>query len=106
MTEKEINGLSESFNREEYNSPEIFNREMQKIYGPNIEKNSPALISNETSLTTTRSPYDLNKFLRVTAPSSSTVDIFDPQKISGSRGFDIAIDGQNLTSNEPGGRRT
>ena len=35
MTEKEINGLSESFNREEYNSPEIFNREMHKIYGTN-----------------------------------------------------------------------
>jgi len=35
MTAKEITGLSESFNREEYNSPEIFNREMQKIYGTN-----------------------------------------------------------------------
>ena len=35
MTQKEINGLSESFNRDEYNSPEIFNLEMQKIYGTN-----------------------------------------------------------------------
>ena len=35
MTKKEINGLSESFSREEYNSPEIFNREMQNIYGTN-----------------------------------------------------------------------
>ena len=35
MTKKEISGLSESFNREEYNSPEIFNLEMQKIYGTN-----------------------------------------------------------------------
>ena len=35
MTKKEISGLSESFNREEYNSPEIFNIEMQKIYGTN-----------------------------------------------------------------------
>ena len=35
MTKKEINGLSESFNREEYNSSEIFTREMQKIYGTN-----------------------------------------------------------------------
>ena len=35
MTAKEITGLSESFNREEYNSPEIFKREMQKIYGTN-----------------------------------------------------------------------
>ena len=35
MTEQQISGLSESFNREEYNSPEIFKREMQKIYGTN-----------------------------------------------------------------------
>ena len=35
MTKKEINGLSESFSRDEYNSPEIFNREMQNIYSMN-----------------------------------------------------------------------
>ncbi|NCW83829.1 MAG: aromatic ring-hydroxylating dioxygenase subunit alpha [Acidimicrobiia bacterium] len=35
MTKKEVSGLSESFNRDEYNSPEIFALEMQKIYGTN-----------------------------------------------------------------------
>ncbi len=35
MTENQIEGLSESFTREEYNSQEIFNNEMQKIYGTN-----------------------------------------------------------------------
>ncbi|MEI8023874.1 MAG: aromatic ring-hydroxylating dioxygenase subunit alpha, partial [Actinomycetota bacterium] len=35
MTENEIHGLSESFTREEYNSPEIFDVEMKKIYGTN-----------------------------------------------------------------------
>ena len=35
MTENQIHGLSESFTREEYNSQEIFNDEMQKIYGTN-----------------------------------------------------------------------
>lgn len=35
MSENQIEGLSESFTREEYNSPEIFALEMQKIYGTN-----------------------------------------------------------------------
>ncbi len=35
MNNQEINGLSESFSREEYNSPEIFDREMQKVFGTN-----------------------------------------------------------------------
>ena len=35
MSENQIEGLSESFTREEYNSQEIFNGEMHKIYGTN-----------------------------------------------------------------------
>ncbi|MFZ9603658.1 MAG: aromatic ring-hydroxylating oxygenase subunit alpha [Ilumatobacteraceae bacterium] len=35
MTKKEIAGLSESFSRDEYISPETFKREMQNIYGTN-----------------------------------------------------------------------
>ncbi len=35
MSEKTINGLSESFTRDEYISPEIFATEMKKIYGTN-----------------------------------------------------------------------
>lgn len=35
MNKKEVNGLTSSFSREEYNSPEIFNLEMEKIYGTN-----------------------------------------------------------------------
>ena len=35
MSDQEISGLSKSFTREEYNSPEVFGIEMQKIYGSN-----------------------------------------------------------------------
>jgi Rieske 2Fe-2S family protein len=35
MSNQEIPGLSQSFTRAEYNSPEIFGLEMQKIYGTN-----------------------------------------------------------------------
>jgi len=35
MSENKINGLTESFTRDEYNSPEIFNLEMEKIFGTN-----------------------------------------------------------------------
>lgn len=34
MTENQIEGLSESFTREEYNSQEIFDGEMQRFMAP------------------------------------------------------------------------